>query len=446
MSRWLCVLLVAVLAQLPVSADSTRQLSQSTDTAGETSGPDEDSWDEDWEDDWGGEWDDDASALFRGFVELALGGRLGSNTIPDRRGTLRELRLRLEAEQPIGSLSTSFKADLWRDEILAETDYKIRETSLSFSPHASTDVKIGRQVLTWGTGDLIFVNDLFPKDFSYFSGRDDEYLKAPSDALRLSFYSDLTNLDLVSIPRFAADEFFTGERFSIFDASQQGISAPEPPIRARRPSGSETALRLHRQLGSTEVALYAFDGYYKTPTRMLDSGELGFAPLRSWGASLRRPLGSGIGNLEFARYVSRLDRNGTDPVLPNDSWRLLLGYERELVTNLTAAFQYQLDLIDDHDALLANSPQPGFEPEEERHLLATRLTWRTRQDNLIWTLFTFYSPTDDDYHVRAQASYRYTDRWQGWLGLNLFGGQNDHTQLGQLEDNSNLFVRLRRNF
>ena len=79
------------------------------------------------------------------------------------------------------------------------------------------DVRAGRQVLTWGTGDLLFLNDLFPKDFvSFFVGRDDEYLKAPANALRLTFYSSLVNLDLVATPVFEPDRSITGERLSFF--------------------------------------------------------------------------------------------------------------------------------------------------------------------------------------------------------------------------------------
>ena len=56
---------------------------------------------------------------------------------------------------------------------------------------------------TWGTGDLVFLNDLFPKDFvSFFAGRDDEYLKAPGDALRITHYSKAVNIDFVWTPVF----------------------------------------------------------------------------------------------------------------------------------------------------------------------------------------------------------------------------------------------------
>ena len=40
----------------------------------------------------------------------------------------------------------------------------LRMASLTFSPADWMDVRVGRQVLTWGTGDLLFLNDLFGDD------------------------------------------------------------------------------------------------------------------------------------------------------------------------------------------------------------------------------------------------------------------------------------------
>jgi hypothetical protein len=73
------------------------------------------------------------------------------------------------------------------------------------------DVKLGRQILTWGTGDLIFINDLFPKDWiSFFIGRDTDYLKAPSDAIKVSLFGEQANLDIVYTPQFDSDRFIEG--------------------------------------------------------------------------------------------------------------------------------------------------------------------------------------------------------------------------------------------
>ncbi|MCK5919886.1 MAG: hypothetical protein KAG66_03035, partial [Methylococcales bacterium] len=94
----------------------------------------------------------------------------------------------------------------------------LRETSVLFRPTSFMDIKAGRQILTWGTGDLVFINDLFPKDFkSFFIGRDVQYLKAPSDAVKLTLFSQVANLDLVYTPRFDADRYINGSRLSFFN-------------------------------------------------------------------------------------------------------------------------------------------------------------------------------------------------------------------------------------
>ena len=39
----------------------------------------------------------------------------------------------------------------------------VREAYLKFGLWGKADVKVGRQVVTWGTGDLLFINDVFPR-------------------------------------------------------------------------------------------------------------------------------------------------------------------------------------------------------------------------------------------------------------------------------------------
>jgi hypothetical protein len=192
-----------------------------------------------------------------------------------------------------------------------------------------------------------------------------------------------------------------------------------------------------------EYAAYAYRGFSKQPTAVTADGQPTFAPLTALGASLRRTVGVGLLNAEFAYYLSRDDRSGANPLLPNDQLRLLLGYEREAVTNLTVGFQWYLEWTQDYGALLANSPTPQFEPEEHRHVLTNRLSYRALRDKLTLSLFTFYSPSDRDYYLRPQVGYRYSDRWNLTAGGNVFGGRDIHTFFGQLENNSNLYVRIR---
>lgn len=404
------------------------------------------SQDDIWEDE---EWEDDAAGTrWSGFVEAGLGTRTAKDPLVDERGTLRELRGRVEAEwSPAGTI-LSLKADAGYDGIEDEAFGDFRELAVSLGWGGSVDVKVGHQVQTWGTGDLLFLNDLFPKDFvSFFAGREDEYLKAPGSAVRLTRYGSAFNVDLVWTPVFEPDNYITGERFSFFSPLAGGNVSPVPPLSAIEPNESldngELALRIFRTVESTEYALYGYRGFFKQPSALTTDFAPIFAPLDAYGASLRRPLGPGLFNTEAAWYRSRDDRDGTNPFVPNDQVRFLAGYEWEAATRLTVGLQYYLEWTLDHDELVATSLAPAYAPDEFRQLLTNRLTYTTGRDRYTWSLFTFLSPTDRDVYLRPQFTLRYSDTWSLTAGGNLFAGDEEHTFFGQFEDASNAYLRLR---
>ena len=443
---------IVLLAWLLLAAGAL-QAQEEDPWAGEGGG---DPWAEesgdDWAEDWGDSWEDeDGGVVVTGFAELAAGMRADSDGPVGRRMTLGDARLRAEAEWIGNAFENALEAnavgDLWYDAVTSDFEVEVRDLTVAFSPAGDIDVTAGRQVLTWGTGDLLFLNDLFPKDFvSFFAGRDDEYLKAPSDTLRVGYYNDLANVDVAWTPRYQPDEYLTGRRFSFFSPQAGEVVAPDPPIGAVEPRSYELAVRLYKTVRGVEYAAYGYHGYFKQPTAIDADGRLTFAPLTSLGASVRLPLWSGLFNAEFAWYDSRDDEDGDDPAVPNSQVRFLAGFERELVANFTAGFQYYLEYTRDHDALLANSPTPQFEPDEYRHVLTNRLTYRIDQDRWTLSLFTFLSPSDEDFYLRPSVTYRQSDEWQFTAGGNWFGGREDHTFFGQLEDNSNLYVRIRYNY
>jgi len=409
--------------------------------------------DDDWGDEWGDEWGEDEKTglQWTGFIEGALGSRWDTDPQTGSKGTLREVRVRAETDWANDALSIGFKGDVLYDDIVEEFDVDIRDLTLAFSPGTNLDVKLGRQVLTWGTSDLVFLNDLFPKDWvSFFSGRDTEYLKAPSNSARFNLYTSLVNIDFAWTPVFEPDNYLTGERFSFFSPLAGGKVAPDPPLSADEPTqnfgNGEFALRLFRTINGTEYALYGYRGFFKQPLGLNDQLMPDFPPMTSLGGSLRRSQWSGLVNAEVSYYFSRDDRNGSDPSIPNDQLRLLLGFEREAITNFNIGIQYYLEWTQDHDDLIENSPTPEFEPDEYRYLFTTRLTYRAMMDKLIWSLFVFYSPSDKDYYVRPKLTWRYSDQWTLEGGLSLFNGADEHTFFGQLDDNSNAYARVRYNY
>lgn len=402
--------------------------------------------DDGWDDDggWGEDpWAEEESGLvWTGFVEGGLGDRLDS--FGPTGYTLGEGRARLETGRYWKGVEFRVKGDLGYDGVEDDEIAEFREFSAAFGVGEHVDVKAGRQILTWGTGDLVFLNDLFPKDFvSFFIGRDDEYLKAPGDAVKVSGYTPWVNIDAVWTPEFDPDDYITGERLTFFSPRAGEIVSPDPPISADEPGEDEFALRLFKTVGGAEFAVYGYDGYFKQPTAVRPDGRPAFAPLRAYGASVRIGLGPGLANAEISWHDSRDDRDGDNPRIPNSRFLALAGYEWELVKNFDVGLQYYLEWTRDHDELVANSATPQFEPAERRHVFTNRLSYRLLRDQLTLSLFTFYSSTDDDAYFRPYLNYRYSDAWQVSLGANLFTGRRDHTFFGQLQDNSNVYTRLR---
>ncbi len=394
-----------------------------------------------------------------GFADVRGGVRTSGTNLVDT-GSLLEGRLQLEANRAGDLVTLQLRADFVYDPLAKDHNFDLRtgtgeidlrEAYALFSPFDFMDVKLGRQILTWGTGDLVFLNDLFPKDWqAFFLGRDQEYLKAPSDALLVSLFPGFANIDLVFVPLFNPDRYVRGERLVFWHPGMQRLIGTDDAIAVEGRNDwfqdVELALRVSRNVGGVELAAYGYSGFWKSPEGMDPvSGRATFPRLNVWGASARGALAGGIANTEVAYYDSRDDQNGDDPFVPNSQWRLLLGYERELARDLTFATQYYAEWMQDYAAYRRTLPA-GIARDELRHYVTVRLTRLLMNQNLILSLFVRYSPSDDDAYLRPTVTYKLSDAWTLTTGANVFLGRQDYTFLGQFQKNTNLYAALRYSF
>ncbi len=349
--------------------------------------------------------------------------------------------------------SVNFKGDFTMDEYFSgKTEFDLRGLNLSLTPYDFMDMKLGRQVLTWGTGDYLFVNDLFPKDYiSFFSGRNDEYLKKPSDALKLSLYPTWGNVDFI-VSTFEQNTQAKGDRLSFFDQFQGGIAGInsdrdllEPALKL---SNNEYYLRYYRSLGSNELAFYYFRGFDKNAisTKNEAARELFYRRLDVYGWSVRGPFANGIGNIEFGYYNSREDANGSDRLIANSMVKILSGYEKDLGHDLKVGFQYLYEQRLNYNNYSKNLLPTDFVFDEFRHLLTQRITKLYKNQTVTVSLFNFYSPSDKDGYIRPSVSYDATDQWKLSLGANIPWGEDDITEFGQMKKNKNVYVRARYSF
>lgn len=362
-----------------------------------------------------------------------------------------EERLQLKLDAYRDPFHLFLKPEVSYDHINEIDSVELIEGFLDFTAD-KWDTRIGRQVITWGLGDLIFINDIFPKDYeAFFSGRPLAYLKKGVDGVKIGMYPAFASAELIVIPFFEPNNFPDPKRFHMFD--------PLPSVTSRKkekPSTSidntEIALRIYRDVAGFDGSLYFYRGFFRQPSMLPDSLTsptritLFYPDLSVYGASLQGRTLDGILSLEAGYYDSREDRDGTDPLIPNSQSRFLIGYQRQLWEDFTIGLQYYGEYMHQYVEYKKNLPR-GFPQERKlRDLVTVRLMQFFNNQTLRFSFFSFFSPADSDYMLNPEMKYSFSDSVWAALGANIFGGGKEWSQFGQLDEDDNIYVQARYEF
>ncbi len=394
-----------------------------------------------------------------GYVEPALGVRYDNEGPIEQRNVLEENRIMLENRWYGAAGSQATLRGLIKHEGRENAEVELREGSLMVPLGHRYDLTVGRQTLSWGPARYEFVNDRFAKDYrSFFLGRDLEYLKAPNDALRLAGYLDHFNFDLALMPRFEHDRTARGLNLPVYHPGEgelrsagdtlPGVARPEDDI-----SDGEVHLRVHRNFGRWETALYGYRGFTGTPRAVRTVGsdsEVYHPQMAAGGFSLRGPLFGSIVWLEGAYEDIRAEDAGSNPNLPSDQYQFMAGLEYQ--TQPTVTYMLQGTWLIDDDASQArrqaendlDDDHPATERDKYRLQVATtREYW---DDRLVVEARGLFGITEEDYNLRLQANYEWSDSINIYAGTLHFDGEYEDTRFGALEENDLFYSRLRYSF
>ena len=146
----------------------------------------------------GQEYGKDWGVDVRGFALGNFSGRTTGHLPPGSEGRallLGEERLRLDFTGWTDAVDAQIrvKLDGVHDAVADDLEADLREAYFDYTT-GDLDFRLGRQIVTWGVGDLLFINDVFPKNWvSFFSGRPLEYLKNGIDGLRVRYSANVLN-------------------------------------------------------------------------------------------------------------------------------------------------------------------------------------------------------------------------------------------------------------
>lgn len=358
------------------------------------------------------------------------------------------LQLELERYSRRGTAGFFLKVDIFHDALTERADLELRESYLDVVLDP-VGLRIGRQIMTWGVGDLIFINDVFPKDYAaFFSGRPLQYLKVGVDALKLDLFTAPVSAEIVLIPSFQPDRLPTADRFVLFDPF-----AGLPRVEQRpRPSVSdaEVALRLYRRVAGADLSLYLYRGFQGSPAAKLapEAGPervlLRFPRLNVFGASLERAGFNGVVSAEVGYYDSR-DAGASDPSVPNSELRGLIGYRRQLWPETQLGVQYYVEWMQDHDAYLASLSPDAGRRDEWRQVATLRYTQSLAYQTWQVGFFLFLGLSEADYLAIPEVRHRLTEDLWAALGANVFGGGRQDL-FGAFDPNDNVYLTVRYGF
>jgi hypothetical protein len=352
-------------------------------------------------------------------------------------------RVQLKAENGNDSGSMSFysKLDLFHDSVLGDNNSDLREFYIDFN-FEDISLRTGRQIITWGVGDLLFINDIFPKDWvAFYSGQPLEYLKKGSDSVKLDFFFGSTTLEFI-VSDFREDRLPDNRQF-VF-ASPFSITTPRSII---EPDKKEAVFKMSDNVNGWDVAYYMARGFYHMPA-LTDNTIIinGVYPaLNTTGLSFSGAVLNGVLNVEAGYYDSVDDRQGIDPVIENSQARLLAGYSRQIGSDTQIGVQLYGEMMQDYENYKSTLPV-GFNVRDEvRSVITMRFTQNYFYQTITFNLFAFWGISDEDSYVIPSLRYAFSDNLWAELGANVFSGEITG-MFGFLGRNDNVFFNLRHSF
>lgn len=407
-----------------------------------------------------------SSLQLNGFIEFEQGMRT-SNSGPHKETDflMANRKFRLQTSKSFNKGSIYGKLDFLNDDITNENTVDIREMRFQYKLSDYVDLSVGRQVSTWGVADMLFINDLFPKNWvANFQGRDMEMLKAPSNSIRLTSYVSEYTFDLVYQPKFTADVVPTGCKFSIFDPNSNAIIANTGSCTTNtsygrdnnRSNENEIALSIKKKIGNHEVATYGYTGFYKSPTSLKLVGST-LTPYHSrlnvYGLSDEGQIGPGIFTFEAGYYDSVEDQGGDNYFIPNSTLKYLIGYKQDLSANFSYGLQFYQENMMNYDSYkdsyLVNNPTGyAYRKKELQTTYTLRLTYKAQQETLWFSVFSYIRPDDKDSFTKLEVSKKLDDNFKVVFGGNIFTGDDNYAsrEFGMLKDDDNVFTRFNYTF
>ena len=353
-------------------------------------------------------------------------------------------RLGLEATEGDGLLFASVDA-IYNAVISSQTGLYLHE---AYGEYTSEywDIRIGRQIITWGKADGIRITDLIcPTDLTEFITLEFDDMRIPVNAFKFRLLFDKVNLEFIGIPVFTPGKSSPSDspwHISLPIAEDINVTNPvEPDLNYKSVEGAAKLSLFLSGIDLAFSALYLWDDFplAKIGENSENETELGFSYYRMtvFGAEAAIPAGDFVLRTEAAFYLNRSFQSddfmsihkknminwlaGID-WYPGNNWTIMVQFSGSSI------FNYNSDIYDrQHEWIGTLNIQKKF--------LRETLT----VSNMLYVGFN-----DPDFMERFSIEYALTDEFHISAGVDLYFG--DQGTFGQYKDNSQAWIRAKYSF
>jgi len=343
-------------------------------------------------------------------------------------------------------------SETFSDEVLSELEKEaeLREIYLEGSPFGSLDVKLGKQIVSWGVANSLRVVDVLnPTDDREFGMTDLEDIRLPIAMTKLDYY--LGNLKLEAVAAHQIEFNKSAPFGSDFNPSTQKINEVIPESSAEN---TEYGLALIGTFSGWDASLhwaqYFDDTAHFKITKVTFIPGLGAVPtleqrhsrLTMGGATLSIPSGNFIWKAEAAKLQGMEFALVTDKTFSRTD--VLVGSEYSGWSDTSLTLEFGVQHLNDFDVKLEESPDSQLEDR-----IATTVSFM--QDYINQTLhlslvgMMIGKSGQDGGLNRMSLEYDVMDAFSVTGGAMLYQpGENAYFQ--SLNENDRIFFEARYSF
>ena len=343
-------------------------------------------------------------------------------------------------------------SETFSDEVLSELEKEaeLREIYLEGSPFGNLDIKLGKQIVSWGVANSLRVVDVLnPTDDREFGMTDLEDIRLPINMTKLDYYIGDLKLEAVAVHEI---KFNKSAPFgSDFNPSTQKINEVIPESSAEN---TEYGLALIGTFSGWDASLhwaqYFDDTAHFKITKVTFIPGLGAVPtleqrhsrLTMGGATLSIPSGNFIWKAEAAKLQGMEFALVTDKTFSRTD--VLVGSEYSGWSDTSLTLEFGVQHLNDFDVKLEESPDSQLEDR-----IATTVSFM--QDYINQTLhlslvgMMIGKSGQDGGLNRMSLEYDVMDAFSVTGGVMLYQpGENAYFQ--NLNENDRIFFEVRYSF